>query len=177
MPAKTIAAIARNGTNTRPIAAVELPDSKMPFTESAPAAMPPAMPDQNAQGASGRALRLTRSSIARLESLDDTKIPVHAVVAEDLQSLLVARAVVRGKRLRHALELDHHYALGQALFVNLRGISPHDEASARCLDGGRSDLRVRRERVLVLDGVVKRDPIAFCHMCVASVIRPSLPTP
>jgi hypothetical protein len=58
-----MAVIARNGTKTKPIAAVELPDSKMPLTDRTAAATPPAIPDHSAHGASGRALNLTRSFI------------------------------------------------------------------------------------------------------------------
>ncbi|MNC96753.1 hypothetical protein D3C83_142100 [compost metagenome] len=65
MPPATIAAMAMKGTRMKPIAAVELPEPRMAFAESPVAAIPAAMPDQSAHGASGRALNLGDSSVTR----------------------------------------------------------------------------------------------------------------
>ena len=50
---------ATNGTKMKPIAAVELPDLRMPITETTVAASPPASPVHSAHGASGRELNFT----------------------------------------------------------------------------------------------------------------------
>src|SRR5687767_5701450 len=47
----------------KPIAAVLLPEARMPFTDSAAAANPPAMPAHMPHGASGRELSFGRSSL------------------------------------------------------------------------------------------------------------------
>src|SRR6266581_6013498 len=95
-------------------------------------------------------------------ALDDPHIALDRV-AEDLQRLLVSRAVVRRDRLLHAVELDHHGALVDPRLVHLRGVAAHEVAPARRLQSGRRDLRVSRERIGALDRVVADDPIGFGH--------------
>src|SRR6267142_3724185 len=79
-------------------------------------------------------------------SLDDSHVSFDGV-AENAQRLLVAGAVVRGDRLRDALELGHDGALVQPALVDFRRRrGAHQEAPARRLDRWGGELRVRGER-------------------------------
>src|SRR5437762_2658726 len=95
-------------------------------------------------------------------ALDDPHIALDRV-AEDLQRLLVSRAVVRRDRLLHAVELDHHGALVDPRLVHLRGVAAHEVAPARRLQSGGGDLRVGSERIGVLDRVITDYPIGLGH--------------
>src|SRR5260221_7088693 len=110
----------------------------------------------------------TQASMAEIfmpsrNSFDDAQV-AFAGVAQHAQRLLVARAVVRGDRLRDALELGHDGALVQPALVCLRGRRRADqETPARRLDRRRGELRVRGERVGVLDRAVTHYPIRLGH--------------
>src|SRR5215831_19172824 len=95
-------------------------------------------------------------------SLDDPDVALGGA-AELLERGLIARAVVRRGRLRDAVELDDDDALALPALVRLRRRAADEEASAPGLDGGCRELRVRGERVGILDGVIARDPVRLCH--------------
>jgi Putative cyclase len=103
------------------------------------------------------------------DSFDDPDVPLRGV-AELFERGLIARAVVRRGGLGDAVELDHDHALGEPGLVGLRWHTAHEEAAAPGLDGGRRELRIRGQRVGILDGVIARDPVRLRHDTLRVVI-------
>src|SRR5258708_788285 len=110
------------------------------------------------------------SSCRSADALHDPHVALDRVLAQGLQRLLVARAVVRGERLLQAFELDHHHALVESLLVHLCGAAPHQIAAARGLDRRRRKLRVSRECIGIFHGVITDNPIGFGHRSFLSLV-------
>src|SRR5690349_23906114 len=97
-----------------------------------------------------------------LDAGHDAQVAVGAV-AEYAQRLLIGRAVVRGDRLLHAVELDEHAALIEAAFVYDRGQPARQDAAPGALQGRGCEPGVRRQRLWVANRAVQGDPICLSH--------------
>jgi len=81
----------------KPIAAVELPDLRMPITETTAVAIPPAMPVHNAHGASGRELSFSdmaersreKGKGERGKGKGESKIPVRSILSSSVLGGLI----------------------------------------------------------------------------------------
>src|ERR1700693_5391187 len=86
-------------------------------------------------------IRSRRNRAASVDSLDDAHVALRRIAQRD-QRRLVARAVMRGDRLRDAGELDQHGALVDAGLIGLGGAAAGEEAAAAGDDGGAGKLGV-----------------------------------
>jgi hypothetical protein len=104
----------------------------------------------------------SRRGGTRLHAFDDADL-ADGAVAEGRHGLLVRGAVVRGDRLRNALELDDDGALLQAMFVDGDRLATGEERAAAAGDGGAGQLGVRRQLVGVGDGAIGAHPVSLCQ--------------
>jgi uncharacterized membrane protein YkvA (DUF1232 family) len=105
-------------------------------------------------------------------ALDDAHVAHRGVLAQGLERFGVAGSFVRRDRLRDARELDHHGALLDPHLVGPGGSAAHQEPSARCLDRGPGDLRVRRERVRIADRAVGDNHVGLGHWALLGEMGP-----
>src|SRR4029077_1525502 len=130
--------------------------------------MTPTAQDRSSGSAMPRPCTVTSylGTVARARtSLDaghDAQVAVRAV-AECAQCLLIGRAVVRGDRLLHAVELDEHAALIEPAFVDDRGQSARQEAANGGLQCRAREPRVRSQCLRVADRAVQGNPICLSH--------------
>src|SRR5438105_14323770 len=106
--------------------------------------------------------RISSGSVPELDAFDDPAVALGAV-AQYFEGFLVVRAIVRGQRLVHVVELGDHHPLLHALLMDRRRHAAHDEAAAGFLDGGRGELGVGLPFLLVGDLAVGDDEIALAH--------------
>src|SRR4029453_15561774 len=99
---------------------------------------------------------------ASVDTLDNPQLAV-AALAERAPRFLICRTVVRGDRLRDAVELDHDGSLFEAQLVHLCRQPAREKTPARPPQRGSRELGVRRERRGVVNRAIEGDPIRFGH--------------
>src|SRR5262249_7773825 len=77
------------------------------------------------------------------------------------QRRLLSRAVVRGTRLAHAVELDDHGALVVDALERFHGDTPRQDAPAARFDRRAGQGGVLGESCGIVHLVIERDPVAF----------------
>jgi hypothetical protein len=95
-------------------------------------------------------------------AIDDPQIAIGAI-AQDAQRLLIGRAIMRGNGLCDAVELDEDRALVDATLVDLLRQSAREKAAARSLQRRSRQFGVGRDRCLIPNGPVCRNPISLGH--------------
>src|SRR4029453_5557577 len=96
------------------------------------------------------------------DAFNDAQIALGAV-AQHAKRFLVARAVVRGDRLVHAVELDDDRTLHHAGFEHPRRLTPREETATRLAHGRTRELYVLGELQGIADGAKGVDPICLGH--------------
>src|ERR1700759_652581 len=92
-------------------------------------------------------------------AFDDAHVALDVAGAERFERLLVSWRIVRGDRLRHAVEFHHHHALVQSGLVDLRRIVADDVAAAGVLQRRTGELRIGLPSLRILHRPVSHHPI------------------
>ena len=109
---------------------------------------------------SGKLTDLVSSPLVR--PLDNAQIAIDRL-PQYAQGFLVPGTVVRGDRLRDAVELDEDRALTEATVIHLSGDPAREETAAGLLERRAGQLGICSESFSVVNGTVRRYPIGFGH--------------